>query len=130
MPASTTELTGHENIVLNGVLMGLTRGEVAARMDAIVAFSGLEASLNEPLRTYSGGMVARLGFSVAVHLNPDILLIDEILAVGDTHFRHRCYERLDDFRRQGTTFVIVSHALAGDPQTLRRGSFGSRAARF
>lgn len=106
------ELTGHENIVLNGVLMGLTRREVAARMDAIVAFSGLEASLNEPLRTYSSGMVARLGFSVAVHLNPDILLIDEILGVGDTHFQARCYERLEDFRRQGTTFVIVSHALA------------------
>jgi lipopolysaccharide transport system ATP-binding protein len=106
------ELTGYENIVLNGVLMGLTRREVATRMEAIVAFSGLEASLNEPLRTYSSGMVARLGFSVAVHLDPDILLIDEILAVGDTHFQARCYERLEEFRRQGTTFVIVSHALA------------------
>jgi homopolymeric O-antigen transport system ATP-binding protein len=105
------ELTGYENIVLNGVLMGLTRREVAARMEAIVAFSGLESALNEPLRTYSSGMVARLGFSVAVHLDPDILLIDEILAVGDTHFQARCYERLEDFRRQGTTFVIVSHAL-------------------
>jgi lipopolysaccharide transport system ATP-binding protein len=106
------ELTGYENIVLNGVLMGLTRREVAARMEAIVAFSGLESSLNEPLRTYSSGMVARLGFSVAVHLEPDILLIDEILAVGDTHFQARCYERLEEFRRQGTTFVIVSHSLA------------------
>jgi lipopolysaccharide transport system ATP-binding protein len=106
------ELTGHENIVLNGVLMGLTRAEVAARMDAIVAFSGLEASLHEPLRTYSSGMVARLGFSVAVHLDPDILLIDEIFAVGDAHFQARCLDRLEDFRRQGTTFVIVSHALA------------------
>jgi lipopolysaccharide transport system ATP-binding protein len=106
------ELTGYENIVLNGVLMGLTRREVAARMEAIVAFSGLEPSLNEPLRTYSSGMVARLGFSVAVHLEPDILLIDEILAVGDTHFQARCYERLEEFRRQGTTFVIVSHSLA------------------
>jgi homopolymeric O-antigen transport system ATP-binding protein len=106
------ELTGYENIVLNGVLMGLTRREVAGRMEAIVAFSGLESSLNEPLRTYSSGMVARLGFSVAVHLDPDILLIDEILAVGDTHFQARCYDRLDEFRRQGTTFVIVSHALS------------------
>jgi lipopolysaccharide transport system ATP-binding protein len=105
------ELTGYENIVLNGVLMGLTRREVAARMEAIVAFSGLEASLNEPLRTYSSGMVARLGFSVAVHLDPDILLVDEILAVGDAHFQARCYERLEEFRRQGITFVIVSHAL-------------------
>jgi len=90
----------------------LTRRQVAARLEAIVAFSGLESSLNEPLRTYSSGMVARLGFSVAVHLDPDILLIDEILAVGDTHFQARCHERLEDFRRQGTTFVIVSHGLA------------------
>ena len=106
------ELTGYENIVLNGVLMGLTRREVASRMEAIVAFSGLESSLNEPLRTYSSGMVARLGFSVAVHLDPDILLIDEILAVGDAHFQARCHDRLEEFRRQGTTFVIVSHVLA------------------
>ena len=77
------DLTGRENIVLNGVLMGLTRREVAERMDSIVAFSGLETWLNEPIRTYSSGMVARLGFSVAVHLDPEILLIDEILAVGD-----------------------------------------------
>lgn len=106
------ELTGYENIVLNGVLMGLTRRQVAARMEAIVAFSGLESFLNEPLRTYSSGMVARLGFSVAVHLDPDILLVDEILAVGDTHFQAKCFDRLEEFRRQGTTFVIVSHALA------------------
>ena len=106
------ELTGRENIVLNGVLMGLTRREVAARMEAIVAFSGLEDALNEPIRTYSSGMVARLGFSVAVHLDPEILLIDEILAVGDAHFQAKCYDRLDEFRRQGATLVIVTHALA------------------
>ncbi len=105
------ELTGCENIVLNAVLMGLTRRQVARKLDAIVAFSGLETSLDEPLRTYSSGMVARLGFSVAVHLDPDILLIDEILAVGDAHFQAKCHERLMDFRHQGTTFVIVSHAL-------------------
>jgi homopolymeric O-antigen transport system ATP-binding protein len=106
------ELTGRENIVLNGVLMGLTRREVAERMEAIVAFSGLEAWLNEPIRTYSSGMVARLGFSVAVHLDPEILLVDEILAVGDAHFQAKCYDRLDEFRRQGVTIVIVTHALA------------------
>ena len=105
------ELTGRENIVLNGVLMGLTRREVQERMEAIVAFSGLADSLNEPIRTYSSGMVARLGFSVAVHLDPEILLIDEILAVGDAHFQARCHERLAEFRRHGTTIVIVSHAL-------------------
>ena len=105
------ELTGRENIVLNAVLMGLTRREVAQRLDAIVAFSGLEAFLEEPLRTYSSGMVARLGFSVAAHLDPDILLIDEILAVGDANFQAKCHERLSDFRRQGATLVIVSHAI-------------------
>jgi lipopolysaccharide transport system ATP-binding protein len=105
------ELTGRENIVLNAVLMGLTRREVTERLDAIVAFSGLEAFLDEPLRTYSSGMVARLGFSVAAHLEPDILLIDEILAVGDANFQAKCHERLADFRRQGVTLVIVSHAL-------------------
>jgi lipopolysaccharide transport system ATP-binding protein len=111
------ELTGRENIVLNGILLGLTRREVAERMDAIVAFSGLEAWLNEPIRTYSSGMVARLGFSVAVHLDPEILLIDEILAVGDAHFQAKCYDRLDEFRRQGATLVIVTHA-PGEVQRL------------
>ncbi len=105
------ELTGRENVVLNAVLMGLTRREVAQRFDAIVAFSGLEAFLDEPLRTYSSGMVARLGFSVAAHLDPDILLIDEILAVGDANFQAKCHERLADFRRHGVTLIIVSHAL-------------------
>jgi lipopolysaccharide transport system ATP-binding protein len=105
------ELTGRENIVLNGVLLGLSRSQVAERMDAIVAFSGLEGWLNEPIRTYSSGMVARLGFSVAVHLDPDILLIDEILAVGDAHFQAKCHDRLDEFRRQGVTLLIVTHSL-------------------
>src|SRR5262249_33812253 len=106
------ELTGRENIVLNGVLLGLTRREVVERIDAIVAFSELETWLNEPIRTYSSGMVARLGFSVAVHLDPEILLIDEILAVGDAHFQAKCHDRLDEFRRQGITLAIVTHALS------------------
>ena len=114
------ELTGRENIALNGVLMGLTRREVAARMEAIVAFSGLENALDEPLRTYSSGMVARLGFSVAVHLDPEVLLIDEILAVGDARFQTKCYERLEEFRRQGTTLVIVSHTLSEIQQLCDR----------
>ena len=100
--------------------MGLTRHEVAERMDAIVAFSGLEAWLNEPIRTYSSGMVARLGFSVAVHLDPEILLIDEILAVGDAHFQAKCHDRLDEFRRQGVTLLIVTHALTEVPRLCDR----------
>jgi lipopolysaccharide transport system ATP-binding protein len=114
------ELTGRENIVLNGVLLGLTRREVAERMDAIVAFSELEAWLDEPIRTYSSGMVARLGFSVAVHLDPKILLIDEILAVGDARFQAKCHERLDEFRRKGVTLIIVTHALTEVQQLCDR----------
>ncbi len=104
------ELTGRENIILNGVLMGLTRQEVLDRMDEIIAFSELESFLDQPLRIYSTGMVARLGFSVAVHLEPDILLIDEILAVGDLHFQARCREKIDEFRKRGVTIVLVSHS--------------------
>jgi len=105
------ELTGRENIVLNGVLLGLRRTEVAARLDTIVAFSELGASLDQPLRTYSSGMIARLGFAVAAHLDPDVLLIDEILAVGDEHFQTKCREKIAEFRERGVTIVLVSHGL-------------------
>ncbi|MCL6508473.1 MAG: ABC transporter ATP-binding protein [Bryobacteraceae bacterium] len=104
------ELTGLENIVLNGILLGLTRREVLAKMREIVAFSGLEAFLEQPLRTYSSGMLARLGFSVAAHLEPEILLIDEILAVGDLHFQAKCQKKIDEFRASGVTIVLVSHS--------------------
>jgi lipopolysaccharide transport system ATP-binding protein len=105
------ELTGRENIMLNGVLLGLRRAELDARMDAIVAFSELGAFLHQPLRTYSNGMVARLAFAVAAHLDPDILLIDEILAVGDQHFQAKCRDKIAEFKERGVTIVLVSHAL-------------------
>src|SRR6266446_4655928 len=105
------ELTGRENIVLNAVLMGLTRRQAGQRLDAIIAFSGLEAFLDEPLRTYSSGMVARLGFSVAAHLDPDILLIDEILAVGDASFQQKCLGRIAELQQSGKTIVLVTHDL-------------------
>ncbi|HVQ78307.1 MAG TPA: ABC transporter ATP-binding protein [Candidatus Binatia bacterium] len=105
------ELTGRENIVLNGVLLGLRRAEVVSRLEAIIEFSEMRASLDQPLRTYSSGMVARLGFAVAAHLDPDVLLIDEILAVGDEHFQAKCREKIADFRERGVTIVLVSHAL-------------------
>ncbi len=110
------DLTGRENIVLNGVLLGLTRKEVLKRMDEIVAFSELEYFLDQPIRTYSTGMVARLGFSVGVHLDPEILLIDEILSVGDLHFQAKCRQRIDEFKRRNITIVLVSHA----PSEMRR----------
>ena len=105
------DLTGRENIVLNGVLLGLRRAEVAARLGPITAFSEIGPFLDQPVRTYSSGMVARLGFSVAAHLDPEILLIDEILAVGDQHFQMKCREKIAEFRERGTTIVFVSHSL-------------------
>jgi lipopolysaccharide transport system ATP-binding protein len=106
------ELTGRENILLNGVLLGLTRREVLARMDEIIAFSELEPFLDQPLRTYSSGMNARLGFSVAVHLDPEVFLIDEVLAVGDLRFQAKCREKLEEFKKRRVTIVLVSHSLA------------------
>ncbi len=106
------DLTGRENIELNGVLLGMTRAEVAKRADAIIEFSGLSEFIDRSLRVYSSGMAARLGFSVAVHLDPDILLIDEVLAVGDADFQVKCLAKMEEFRRRGTTMVFVSHNLA------------------
>jgi lipopolysaccharide transport system ATP-binding protein len=105
------DLTGRENIVLNGVLLGLTRETVMARVADIIAFSELGDLIERPLRAYSSGMVARLGFSVAVHLRPDILLVDEVLAVGDEAFQRKCLARMAEFRARGVTMVIVSHNL-------------------
>jgi lipopolysaccharide transport system ATP-binding protein len=105
------ELTGRENIMLNGVLLGLRRAEVSVRMDRIIAFSELEESIDEPIRVFSTGMLARLGFSVAAHLDPEILLIDEVLAVGDTAFRAKCVDKINEFRRRSVTTVLVSHNL-------------------
>lgn len=105
------DLSGRENIILNGVLLGLTRREIMQRMDQIIAFSELEPFLEEPIRTYSSGMVARLGFSIAAHLDPDILLIDEILSVGDIGFQAKCFEAMKTFKAKGTTIVLVSHSL-------------------
>ena len=106
------DLTGRENIVLNGILLGLTRREVMARLHDILEFSELEDFLDQPVRTYSSGMVARLGFSIAVHLDPDILLIDEILAVGDLHFQAKCREKINWFKGRNTTIVLVSHSTS------------------
>lgn len=103
------ELTGRENITLNGVLLGLTRREVRERAEEIIAFSELGDFIDAPLRTYSSGMVVRLGFSIAVHLDPEILLVDEVLAVGDARFQEKCFERMEHFRRRGTTMIFVSH---------------------
>ncbi len=106
------QLTGRENILLNAVLLGLTRREVEERTPDIIAFSELSDFIDAPLRTYSSGMVVRLGFSIAVHLDPDILLVDEVLAVGDARFRQKCFQRMQEFRQRRTTMVFVSHDVA------------------
>lgn len=103
------DLTGCENVALNAALMGLNRRQMEAAFDSIVEFSGIGDFIDEPLRTYSTGMVMRLAFSVAVNVDPDILLIDEVLAVGDAAFQMKCFERIREFRRAGKALVCVSH---------------------
>jgi ABC-2 type transport system ATP-binding protein len=104
------ELTGYENIYLNALLLGRSRREVDERADEIIEFSGLREFIHSPIRNYSSGMLARLGFAIATGWVPDILILDEVLSVGDARFVHRCEERLDEFRGKGTTILMVSHA--------------------
>ncbi len=106
------EISGRENVVINGVMLGLTRREIERKLPEIVAFSGLEEFIDEPVKTYSSGMYVRLGFAVAVHVDPDVLVVDEVLAVGDEAFAHRCLDTIAEFSRRGKTIFFVSHALA------------------
>lgn len=106
-----TELSGRENIVLNGVLLGFTKKEIMNKIDEIIEFSELGDFIDQPVRTYSSGMLARLGFSIISAVEPEILLIDEILAVGDAHFQKKCMNRMLDFRKKGVTIVFVSHNM-------------------
>jgi ABC-type polysaccharide/polyol phosphate transport system ATPase subunit len=105
------QISGRENAVLNAVLLGLSIREARERLDEIVAFAELEEFIEEPMRTYSYGMYLRLGFSVAVHVRPEILMVDEVLAVGDAEFQAKCFAHLEGLRAQGVTIVIVSHDL-------------------
>jgi lipopolysaccharide transport system ATP-binding protein len=106
------DLTGRENIYLNGSILGLNRREVDGVFDQIVAFAGLEEFIDTPVKVYSSGMYVRLGFAVAVHVQPDILFVDEVIAVGDEEFQRRCFDHLDRLRRHGTTIVLVSHSVS------------------
>lgn len=121
------EISGRENVAINGIMLGLTRRQVEDRFDDIVAFAELEKFIDAPVKTYSSGMYARLGFAVAVHVDPDVLLIDEVLAVGDEAFTRKCLDKIGEFRRRGKTIVIVTHSLGlvekmcDDLLWLRRG---------
>ncbi|HQR68723.1 MAG TPA: ABC transporter ATP-binding protein, partial [Thermoanaerobaculia bacterium] len=105
------EISGRENVVINGVMLGLTRKEIERKLPEIVAFSGLADFIDQPVKTYSSGMYVRLGFAVAVHVDPDILVVDEVLAVGDEAFSRRCLDTIGEFRARGKTIFFVSHAL-------------------
>lgn len=106
------ELSGRENVFLNGAILGLTRKEITDRFDDIVEFAGLEHFIDTPVKNYSSGMFVRLGFAVAAHVEPEVLLIDEVLSVGDENFQRKSAERIEQFRRDGRTIVFVSHGLA------------------
>ncbi len=105
------DLTGRENIILNGVLFGLRRYKIEEQMEDIIEFSGLSEFIEQPLKTFSTGMQMRLGFAIAVHAQPDILLVDEALAVGDAEFQEKCLERIEKLRNQGVTIIFFSHDL-------------------
>jgi ABC-2 type transport system ATP-binding protein len=106
------ELSGRENVYLNGAILGLSKRDIDKRFDEIVAFAGLERFIDSPVKNYSSGMYVRLGFSVAINDDPDVLLIDEVLAVGDEEFQRKCLERVADLRAAGKTIVVVTHALS------------------
>jgi lipopolysaccharide transport system ATP-binding protein len=115
------ELTGRDNVYLNGAIMGLTRRDVRARFDDIAAFSGVEDYLDTPVKRYSSGMRVRLGFAVAAHLEPEILIIDEVLAVGDAAFQQKCLGKLGEVARTGRTVLFVSHNLSSVENLCQRG---------
>ena len=105
------EMTGRENIKLNGTILGLSSREIEAATEEIIDFSGLRPFINDPVKHYSSGMYVRLGFAVAVHMKPDVLLVDEVLAVGDEEFQRKCLDHISNLRKSGTTIIIVSHSL-------------------
>jgi lipopolysaccharide transport system ATP-binding protein len=115
------DLTGRENVYFQGAVMGMRRREIAARFDDIVDFAGISSFIDTPVKRYSSGMNARLGFAIAAHMDPDVLLIDEILSVGDQNFQRRCIDRMMEFKRRGTAIVFVSHNLPAVATHFERG---------
>src|SRR5712671_902506 len=105
------EISGRENVYINGMMLGLSRREIARRFDDIVRFAELDEFIEAPVKTYSSGMYMRLGFAVAINVDPDVLLVDEVLAVGDEGFTHKCLDKFAEFRRHGKTILLVTHSL-------------------
>jgi ABC-type polysaccharide/polyol phosphate transport system ATPase subunit len=105
------EISGRENVYINGIMLGLSKRQIQARFDEIVDFAELREFIDAPVKTYSSGMYMRLGFAVAIHVDPDVLLVDEVLAVGDEAFTHKCLDKFGEFRRRGRTILLVTHSL-------------------
>src|SRR4026209_1571232 len=105
------EISGRENVYINGIMLGLTKRQIQDRFNDIVDFAELREFIDAPVKTYSSGMYMRLGFAVAIHVDPDVLLVDEVLAVGDEGFTHKCLDKFAEFKRRGKTILLVTHAL-------------------
>src|SRR3954463_8624683 len=105
------EISGRENIFINGIMLGLTKREIQRRFDEIVEFAEMKDFIDAPVKTYSSGMYMRLGFAVAIHVDPDVLLVDEVLAVGDEGFTHKCLDKFGEFKRRNKTILLVTHSL-------------------
>src|SRR6187399_1349606 len=105
------EISGRENVFINGIMLGLTKKEIQRRFDEIVEFAEMQDFIDAPVKTYSSGMYMRLGFAVAVHVDPEVLLVDEVLAVGDQGFTHKCLDKFSDFRRRNKSILLVTHSL-------------------
>ena len=106
------ELSGRENVFLNGSILGMSRKEITRKFDEIVEFSGVERFIDQPVKNYSSGMYVRLGFAIAINVDPDILVVDEVLAVGDAEFQEKCFQKFRDFKKAGKTVILVSHSMA------------------
>ena len=106
------ELSGRENVFLNGSILGMTKKEVTRKFDEIVDFSGVEQFIDQPVKNYSSGMYVRLGFAIAINVDPDVLVVDEVLSVGDADFQEKCRQKFVDFKQAGKTVVLVSHSMS------------------
>ncbi|TFD86263.1 ABC transporter ATP-binding protein [Cryobacterium serini] len=106
------ELSGRENVFLNGSILGMSKKEVTRKFDEIVDFSGVEQFIDQPVKNYSSGMYVRLGFAIAINVDPDVLVVDEVLAVGDTEFQEKCGQKFVDFKKAGKTVILVSHSMS------------------
>jgi len=106
-----SELSGRDNIFLNGSILGMSKKEITRKFDEIVDFSGVEQFIDQPVKNYSSGMYVRLGFAIAINVDPDILVVDEVLAVGDQEFQDKCYQKFRDFKAAGRTVILVSHSM-------------------